>query len=542
MRAGSSKVKEKDLLKAIKGSYGILTTVAERLGVNWHTVERAIKNSKLAQEAIRDENETAVDFVEGKAMKRVQEGDSSMIRFYLATKGKKRGYTYEDKNEDEAYITRDRDFVEYRIQKELFDKQREVFLDIFHKKITLMCSRRAGKTELVPRILNKFCATPDTPCLYINLTFENAKAQCMQNAIDVGKRTELLIEDFSFAKGFVKYSNGSSIEFRGNKDRAEADKRRGFKYRCIIIDEAGHQKNMAYLVDEVLRPTLADFKDSVLILVGTPPRVKNTYFEKACNSKEWQHYSWNMFDNPYIPDPDAEIDAICREKGTTRESAFIQREFFGQIQYDTEAQIFKDYKVFKEVPKDFVPTHIYIGVDYGFSDYNGIAVLAGNVNERKAYVISEYKFNKAPVSEIIDTTRKAYAEAQDFWKKRVNTDDFTTIGIFADTNEKSITYELNQTYGLPAFNAYKYNRDMAIEQLADECRTGRVNVPDDGELVNEFEQIIHPRDDNDNILPGIDDFYHPDITMALLYASRQWFYDCGLDAGGESSNKKTGEF
>ena len=50
-------------------------------------------------QAIKDEEEKTLDFVEGKAIQRINEGDNAMIRFYLATKGKKRGYTYEDKLE-----------------------------------------------------------------------------------------------------------------------------------------------------------------------------------------------------------------------------------------------------------------------------------------------------------------------------------------------------------------------------------------------------------------------------------------------------------
>ena len=50
-------------------------------------------------QALADENESILDFTEGKAIERIKEGDGTMIRFMLATKGKKRGYTYEDKLE-----------------------------------------------------------------------------------------------------------------------------------------------------------------------------------------------------------------------------------------------------------------------------------------------------------------------------------------------------------------------------------------------------------------------------------------------------------
>lgn len=90
-------IKEKRLIEQIKGSRGFISVIAARLGCNWHTVDNAIKASPAAQQAIKDEEETTLDFVEGKAIARINEGDGSMIRFYLATKGKKRGYTYDEK-------------------------------------------------------------------------------------------------------------------------------------------------------------------------------------------------------------------------------------------------------------------------------------------------------------------------------------------------------------------------------------------------------------------------------------------------------------
>jgi len=92
-------VKEKELLAAIEGCRGIISTVAARLHVGWHTAERAINDSEKAREAMSDEEETTLDFVEGKAIQRINEGDGAMIRFYLATKGKKRGFTYDEKME-----------------------------------------------------------------------------------------------------------------------------------------------------------------------------------------------------------------------------------------------------------------------------------------------------------------------------------------------------------------------------------------------------------------------------------------------------------
>lgn len=95
-------IKEKDLLAAIEGSRGIKSTVAARLHCGWHTVERAINDSEKAREAMSDEEEMTLDFVEGKAISKINDGDGAMIRFYLATKGKKRGYTYDERLDDDS--------------------------------------------------------------------------------------------------------------------------------------------------------------------------------------------------------------------------------------------------------------------------------------------------------------------------------------------------------------------------------------------------------------------------------------------------------
>lgn len=88
-------LKEKELLEAIRDSYGITETVAQRLHCNWHTADEAIKRFPNAARLMNDENERVLDYAESKAIERMKNDDGTMIRFILATKGKKRGYTYD---------------------------------------------------------------------------------------------------------------------------------------------------------------------------------------------------------------------------------------------------------------------------------------------------------------------------------------------------------------------------------------------------------------------------------------------------------------
>ena len=285
-----------------------------------------------------------------------------------------------------------------------------------------------------------------------------------------------------------------------------------------------------------------DFADSIMILTGTPPRTKNTYFEKAWNTKEWHNYHWTMFENPYIPDPEEQLEKICNEKGLTRESDFIRREYFGEIAYDTEAQVFKGYQTYESIPETFTPTDIVIGVDFGFSDYNGIASLAFNKDTNECYVILENKFNKSTSTAVVQCVRNQYENAKKFMIERAklnNKDaDLANITIVTDSNEKTICYELSVTEKLPAYPCYKYDKVMAISQLSDWCRTGKIKVPKEGYLAEEFDLTVYKRDDNDNITSEIDESYHPDIADALLYASRQMWFTVGATGGGISQDQK----
>lgn len=432
---------------------------------------------------------------------------------------------------------KDLNYIRYLIQKDCFKEQRDVLLDgTLYKRDIIVCGRRSGKTELCARKLVSVCLEKASPCLYINLTFVNAIRQEFDLVLQVAQEAGLLVERSSKADGIIEFSNGSSISFKGNSNKSEADKLRGYKFKCAIIDECGHQVNLNYLVDEVLMPALSDYENSQIILCGTPPRIANTYAEQAWNNPKWHKRHWTMFENPFIPDAEEALNEVCEAKGYNRDAPFIQREWLGEMGvYDIEAMVFKDYKTYDNIPLDFKPTHICLGVDFGFEDYNAIVTLQYNINTRQAYVTEEQKFNKATISDIVNAISEQYKRASDAAiKYKCN----NKPEIFCDNNEKSIIAELKRNYNLPAYPAWKHNKIMALEQLAEECRTSRMLIKQSGKLEEEFNMMVYKRDEQDNILPELDDdTFHGDITMALLYASRQYFHDAGIDNSGSHSNE-----
>ena len=431
-----------------------------------------------------------------------------------------------DKSEE---MRKNKDFNEYRLIKQFYDKQRDIMLDCNKfRKIIAITSRRTGKTTMNAGLCVFECLTPNSNVAYINLTFTNAVEQIFELIVDYANSIGFSINFKSKSEGVIRFNNGSRIKITGNSNNSEADKLRGFNCRLAIIDEIGHQRNIDYLVNEILVPQMADYTDSTLLLTGTPSRVPNHFSTRIFNSdNEYKKYHFTMLDNPFIPNPRKLIEEEAASKGMGINTPFIRREYFGEFVSDLEAIVFKDYKTYKELPDltDFNPIGINIGGDYGYKDYNGIVTVI--YNKEKAIVLKEDKFNKANVSKIIEKMLSHYDFAVGLNKKYGWN---IPVKIYADYNEESITKELMIKYKVPAFNCYKYDKAYAIEKLAEMSRTGRLLVPEGGLCADEMEQTLYDRDaKTDAIISELSDDYHPDILMALLYASRRMFYDMGLD-------------
>lgn len=433
----------------------------------------------------------------------------------------------------EKLLSRDRDFLEYRILKQLYKEQADVLANESDKRILVNTSRRWGKTEFAARWLVKKCVAPNSYCLYVHLTFSNAIHQMFDKIVDCAEKIELGIDHKSKSEGVIAFINGSCITLRGNSNKAEADKNRGFKYNGIVIEEGAYAINLKYLIEDVLTPTMADFKNSQMLMISTPPRAPKTYYEECYRSGTWKVYNGKATDNPFI-DFGSFVKETLETKGLTEDSPFVQRELFGQFAYDTEAQVFKNYLTYSSNDEQPIqvarrlginPTNIYIGADWGYEDYNAIVGVAYDVKAKKGLVFAERKFNHAAVSDIVRVVREVFEQGKQILIQ--NNLPLDNIGIYGDTNEKSVIYELSQTHGLPAYCAYKYDKANALSQLAEYTRT-TLYVPENGVLADEFERTLYKRDDQDVILPEIDDtIYHPDAIMALLYASRQWHWDIG---------------
>lgn len=428
----------------------------------------------------------------------------------------------------------------YQLRQTLYKEQQEVFDNQIDRNIIVICSRRAGKTELNARKLLKTALRRNSPCLYLNKTFANAIDQMYDLVMDLAGKLDFAVASSSKTDGMIKFTNGSSIKFGGINDIAAIDKYRGFKFRLVIVDEVGHIKNGQYLIDEVLEPATSDFTDSQMLFTGTPPRVKN-FATRLWHSKI-RKYHWTAIDNPFIHDFQEFIDKKCKEKGLTIDDPFIQREYYGNMEaYDTNAVVWKGYKVYKlsdilsnkvEIDANqlghiiFHPTSAYIGVDWGGTDNNAIVSVLVDEISKHAFVYDLWVDKKTGLEVIKAEIQKAYNNAISRLRDYGIDDSDKRVHIITDTNMVEFCVDLCNL-GLPVEKAKKYEMMTSVEDMGALLRTGKVLVPDswtedDNMLIHDFKNTVYKRDEEtDELKPIIDDeSYHPDAAHALRYAIR----------------------
>lgn len=79
-------------LDAIRNSGGIMSTIAEKLGVTWHTAKSYVDKWPETIQAFEDERNRIVDMAESVLVKSIRNGDTQDAKWLLSRLGKDRGY------------------------------------------------------------------------------------------------------------------------------------------------------------------------------------------------------------------------------------------------------------------------------------------------------------------------------------------------------------------------------------------------------------------------------------------------------------------
>ena len=88
----NGKYTAKVFIDAIPKTGGIISTIAARVGCDWHTAKKYITTKPTIKAAYDAECESVIDMAEGVLLKGIESGDTADAKWYLTRKGKHRGY------------------------------------------------------------------------------------------------------------------------------------------------------------------------------------------------------------------------------------------------------------------------------------------------------------------------------------------------------------------------------------------------------------------------------------------------------------------
>lgn len=120
------------LLVSLKECSGIVTFACEKVGLSRQTFYRWCRDDPEFKERVDAINELQIDVAEASLLKKIQNGDTTAIIFYLKTKGKDRGYSERREISIPGGIGVDlkNDFDVSRLS----DEERKVLLNIAEKQ------------------------------------------------------------------------------------------------------------------------------------------------------------------------------------------------------------------------------------------------------------------------------------------------------------------------------------------------------------------------------------------------------------------------
>jgi hypothetical protein len=500
---------------------------AASIGVATDTLREWATRHPRFSVALKTARGMFADMVVSRAM--VGEFAQPMSIFALKNICKYRDNPPDEENESQSQKERD-EYSEWRIERRLFDRQKAVYSSAAKKKV-LVCGRRSGKTEeLISEAIRS--ALHDGRVLYVGLTAQKAKSTVWQKIIDVCAGAG--IECIPHHTEYRICVRGGEIVLAGNGSADEREKLRGASYDLVIVDETQSQKELRYLLEDVIEPTLMD-RRGTLILAGTPPRVRGTYYESMWEMEAPHVFKshWDIRDNPHIPEPDVQLERIRQEHGWMESDPTYQREYLGVFAYDDQALVFrpseKNYYVNSEFDawleeQDRAEVRCIIGADIGYVDADALAVICFVPSSNKKWLIHEYVARRTGVEQF----RQAAQHAIDIASQYTN----HGVRVYYDSGGggRKICEDFYTVYRMPFYPAEKMGKPATIEAVQEDIVSGAMRIHAGGEFDSDSKYIVYSRDEKDILTREIDDAYHSDIMDAVLYAHRFVMYD---QRGGE---------
>lgn len=394
-----------------------------------------------------------------------------------------------------------------------FPEQDKFILDT-SRYIDAQCSRRAGKTNgLAIRFFKTMEKHPKSRCIYLALTLDSAMDIMWPVLHEINDKYKLGCT-FVDSKHTMTHPNGAQLRLWGADMKNFVKRLKGRKYPGVGIDEAqDFGTHLQSLIDDVLTPSIADYKDGWLAVTGTPGPVPQGYFFDVTNNGKYgySHHAWTIMENPHMPNPQAFLADLKSKREWKDDNPTLMREWLNKWVLDVTSlwirysEPINHYETLPPGKWNYV-----MGVDIGFNDADAIAVLAWSESSKETYLVEELITPKQGISKLI-------AQIEMMQKKY----DVYKIVMDEGALGKKIAEDIRQRFACPLHPADKAHKQDNVEFLNDALRLGRFRAKSGSRfaLDSYLVQIDWERSTPKRIV--LKKKPHSDIIDAVLYAFRE---------------------
>jgi hypothetical protein len=370
----------------------------------------------------------------------------------------------------------------YLLRAGLFPEQLAALDDGARVK-ALLCGRRAGKTHvLAAMLIDAVRLSPGALALYLTITRRNAKQiiwrilKRMANEAGlayVANETDLLLD----------IGGGGTIMLGGADDTAEIEKRRGFAYDLVIVDECGSfpLELLRQLRDDVIEPATADHQGDQ-VYSGTPGKVlEGPWYEMtrpdSKRSRNVSLHTWTAADNTAVANLWASVLEIKRDRGYGDDHPTWLAEYLGRWVADESILVYPYDDARNGI--DGLPTHTVtgihlapsgwryvLGVDVGFVHATAFALGCCHEDDPRDFVVRTEKHKGMLPDQVIDHIRTHYL-AQTPWLSIV-----VDAGGMGKIHER--TMSLRGSMGVKA--ADKREKPDAVRDLRGRLLSGQTKI------------------------------------------------------------------
>jgi hypothetical protein len=348
---------------------------------------------------------------------------------------------------------------------------------------------------------------------YIALTRESARNIMWPVMQEMDARFRIGCE-FTESNLTVTHPNGSRLQLFGADMKNFIRRLKGVKTPGAAIDESqDFGDHIRSLVDDVLTPTLTDYSDSWLAIVGTPGPVPSGYFYEVTYQKlhGFTHHEWTLLDNPYLPNASKFIEELKAKRGWEDNHPTLLREWQNNWVLDVQALLIK-YEVGKSHFDELPPgkyEHI-MGIDIGFNDADAICVIAWSEKDPNTYLLDEVITAGQGLTELvqqIEALRRKY--------------DISKMVIDEGGLGKKLGEEIRRRHHIPVQPADKARKMETVAFINDSLRLGTFKAKSDSRFAKDSYslQVDYDRSTPDRIV--VKDSFHSDIIDAVLYAFKE---------------------